>query len=119
MEPLPAIRRSYERSAAKWTGTVDGVPACILGVEIVSKLTLTGRPWLLGTGAVEDHALPFLRRSRFCLDAMLAIAPELENYVDARNAVSIAWLRWLGFSIDPAEPYGALGRPFHRFHMGL
>jgi len=30
---------------------------------------------------------------------------------------SIAWLRWLGFEVKDAEPYGWLGMPFHRFQM--
>lgn len=41
----------------------------------------------------------------------------LTNYVDARNAVSIRWLRWLGFEIEPAAPFGIHGLPFHRFSM--
>ncbi|EJZ4246706.1 hypothetical protein OIA80_002500, partial [Escherichia coli] len=51
------------------------------------------------------------------LQQMLAVYPRLENYVDERNHVAKAWLHWLGFRLEEAAPYGALGLNFHRFHM--
>ena len=36
---------------------------------------------------------------------------------DERNHVAKAWLHWLGFRLEEAAPYGALGLNFHRFHM--
>lgn len=117
MQPLDALRRSYETSEVAWTGTVNGKPACMFGVSIVSILTGTGAPWLLGTPEVEKNSIAFLRACRPTVEAMLAVSKDLENYVDARNKVTIAWLRWMGFKIQEAKPFGALGRPFHKFTM--
>ena len=47
------------------------------------------------------------------LAAMGGLAAVLGQYV----RLSIRWLAWLGFAIDPPQPYGFLGLPFHRFHM--
>jgi hypothetical protein len=43
--------------------------------------------------------------------------PEMRNYVDARHARSIRWLKWLGFTIEEARPMGFAGLPFHPFGM--
>ncbi len=49
---------------------------------------------------------------------MLDLFPHLQNYVDARNEISIRWLKWLGFRFDPKPvPYGIWGLPFLRFQM--
>ncbi|WP_458098620.1 hypothetical protein [Roseomonas sp. WA12] len=38
------------------------------------------------------------------------------NFVDARNGVHVRWLRWAGFTLEPATPHGPQGLPFHFFH---
>jgi RimJ/RimL family protein N-acetyltransferase len=42
----------------------------------------------------------------------------LENFVDARNARSIRWLRRLGFSIREPRRMGLSDVTFYRFEMG-
>lgn len=74
-------------------------------------------PRLVGTDDLERYQRTFLRRCRKVVAAMLSVYPYLENYVDARNHVAKAWLHWLGFRLEEAAPYGALGLNFHRFHM--
>jgi hypothetical protein len=115
--PFDALRVSLRCSTQAWTGLVDGTPACIWGVGPWSLAGGLGCPWLLGTAQVERHARAFLRRSRHCLGQMLETYDALENFVDARNATSLRWLAWLGFTIAPATPHGFLGLPFHRFSM--
>ena len=41
----------------------------------------------------------------------------LINFVDARHGVAIRWLKWLGFKVFPAKPFGPDKLPFHRFEM--
>lgn len=118
LAPEPALLSSLERSTQSWVALVDGVPACLWGVGPLSLVLGKGCPWLLGTCEVERHARTFLRLSRVFLREMQATYPELENVVDARHRVSLRWLGWLGFAIDPAQPMGFLKLPFHRFHMG-
>lgn len=92
-------------------------PIALLGVSTVSLLYNTGCPWMLATPAVESHRRAFIEVGRAYTRLMLGEYRSLENHVDARNAASIAWLARLGFVIDKAEPFGALGLPFHPFRI--
>lgn len=116
--PLDGLLYSLRASPIAWTGFVDDEPACMFGVGAASMLSAEGSPWMLGTDAVERHAYAFLRRNRAYVDRMRRVFPVLANYVDARHLVSLRWLRWLGFEIGPAVPYGVAGLPFHPFGMG-
>lgn len=111
------LGRCVRRAEMAWSGMVDDEVACIFGVEGASLLSETGYPWMIGTDLIERHAKPFLRRNRKMVGVMLERYPYLINYVDARNTKAIEWLRWLGFAILPAEPYGYARLPFHPFEM--
>lgn len=115
--PLAALERSLALSPLAWTGTVDGVPACMFGAASASLLGGEGVPWLLGSDLIERHQRAFLRRNREYVRQMQAAFPVLRNMVDARNMTSIRWLRWLGFTIGPAVRWGTAGLPFHPFWM--
>jgi hypothetical protein len=111
LTPEAALLLSLSVSPLAWTGRVDGRPECMFGAGN------GGVPWLLGTDAVERHALAFLRSNPAYVARMQARFGRLSNWVDARNATSIRWLRWLGFTIGEPRPYGPLGLPFHPFWM--
>jgi len=115
--PLDALERSLARSRRAHAGLADGVVVCLFGVAPVTVMGDVGMPWLLGSEELPRYAVPFLRRNRPYVAAMSRDYRVLTNYVDARNALSIRWLRWLGFAIMSTEPYGALKLPFHRFEM--
>lgn len=85
----------------------------------ISPAGLSGRrsPWLLGSTEIERNPAPFLRYTREKMPELRRCYPWMENHVDARNIVTIRWLRWLGFTIHDAVPYGILRRPFHRFTL--
>lgn len=117
LSPYVALRFSCKMSDPCYTGTADDEPVCIFGVVPKSMLSDTGVPWLLGTDAVSRHARAFLRRNKKVVKQWRERFELLENYVDARNKKSIAWLEWLGFEIHPAKPYGVQGLPFHYFEM--
>lgn len=102
-----------------YTGLADGEPICLYGVAQPSLLVLAGRPWMVGTDDVPKHSLKFLRESREVVRQMKEKFPFMFNYVDARHADAIRWLRWLGFTVADAAPYGPDKLPFHRFTMGL
>lgn len=117
-QPMESILpECVRRSDMAWAGLVDGEVACIFGVAGASIISDTGYPWLLGTDLIERHAKAFLRRNKAMVKAMLARYPYLTNYVDVRNVTAIGWLRWLGFTILPAEPFGMYRMPFHPFEM--
>lgn len=119
LEPLAALEASVAISREVWVGRVDDVPVCLFGVGHLSDGTLlggaVGAPWLLGTNDLPRHAVAFLRRNRPVVAGWRQSYGRLVNCVDARNSVAIRWLRWLGFTIHPAAPWGAFGLPFHRF----
>jgi hypothetical protein len=100
-----------------WAGMVGDKVACIFGVTGASVLSETGHPWMIGTDLIAQHAKAFLRRNRKMVGVMLARYPYLMNYVDVRNTKAIEWLKWLGFSILPPQPYGIYRMPFHPFEM--
>lgn len=116
--PEPALRRSLDGSTHAWAIRVDDAPMVLLGVAPVSLLGGTGVPWLLSATPAVRHAQAIHRAGLPLLDEMRRAYPALLiNFVDARNAVSLRWLAWLGFVIAPAAPHGVLGLPFHRFTM--
>jgi hypothetical protein len=116
--PFAAFRDSMQASTLCWTGMVNDEPACMFGVGVIDILGGTGSPWLLGTELIERNAVAFLRRSRVFVAQMIDTFHYLYNYVDARNTLSIKWLRWLGFEMsDDPVPYGIRGMPFYYFEM--
>ena len=115
--PVEVLLDSVTASSMAWAGCVDDEPVCLFGVAPMSLAGVVGFPWLLGTDGVLDHAAAFLRRNKAYLGQMLAEYPILRNVVDARNEVSIRWLRWLGFQFGTARPMGAANLPFIPFEM--
>ena len=113
--PREALERAVDMSTLAWLGTADGTPAVAYGVAPASLLGETGIPWLLGTDAIEHHPVTFLRRCRDALADMSRDFLVLRNLVDARNRLSIRWLGWLGFTIEPAVLHGPDRLPFHPF----
>lgn len=115
--PVLALKASLILSQYAKTIMVDDEPAAMFGVSDLNRLTGKGVPWLLGTSKIERVSYRFLKGSKVYLKDMLSGFSCLENWVDARNTVSIQWLKWLGFDMMPSEPYGHFGLPFHRFYM--
>jgi len=112
-----AMHTGLQISTYTWAGLRDGKVICVFGVASPSVLSGEGVPWMIGSHDLDKCAKGFLPRSRVVLNHMLDLYPHLENYVDARNTRAIRWLRWLGFKIHDAQPYGKMGLPFHRFEM--
>lgn len=93
----------------------NGDPVCMFGVGQTYD-PLVGSVWLLGTDAVKDNRLSFLRLSKTMTTEFHRDFPVLSNFVDERNTVHIEWLRWLGYSFIFRHPlYGAGRVPFIEF----
>jgi hypothetical protein len=114
--PLSALSFSYRHSCQAWTALFDGRPEVMWGVGDLDILTGIGAPWLLGTDAVETNFRGFLRISKHWPAQLLGRYRLLRNVVDARNAVSLRWLEWLGFRLF--EPVQINGHAFRLFEMG-
>ncbi len=92
-----------------------GEAIAALGIAPLDSHKGIGLPWMVGTDAVGEYPAAFIIEGREFVERGLHHFKMLENYVDARNLKSISWLRKIGFTIHPAEPFGEKGELFHRF----
>lgn len=111
------LRHTLGVSLAAWTAEQDGELVAVFGVAPVSLLNGIGCPWMLGTDRMDRLPRAVMEHTRAYIPRMLVLFPHLTNFIDARNQRSIRLLRWLGFEILPAQPFGIRGLPFHRFEM--
>lgn len=75
-----------------------------------------GSVWMLGTEGVVTEGLGIARATRPYLDELNRAYWMLWNFIDARNTVSMRWLRWGGFKLLAEHPtHGPEGRPFFTF----
>lgn len=116
-DPLDALKHSMDRSDWSLTAMADGVPMCVFGVGTASLVPHIGVPWLLGTDLIHGHYRAFLRGSVQWRDRIAGSYGLLVNAVDTRNALSVRWLKWLGFTLHDPVPMGVAQIPFHPFEL--
>lgn len=114
--PVSALKMSMALGKHN-TIMLSDKPVGMFGVTPLSVIGRHGSPWLLGTDELANHSRSFLKGCIKHFPEVTKGFDFLENYVDARNSVSIMWLKWLGFVIMEPEPYGPFKLPFHRFYM--
>lgn len=115
--PIEMIEESLVHSVEAFEGWVGPEFLCVFGIGAKSILDSKGVPWMMGTDAIERHAVTFGKASKAWIDLKRSQYTQLENWVLAQHFQAIPWLRWLGFIIEPPEPKGPHRRPFCRFHM--
>lgn len=115
--PIEAIQTGVDESDYAVVALNGDVPVMIYGLKKLGLVSDNGIPWALGAYGVYQCRKELVTMSRSIVDKMLDICPVLFNYVDCRNTVSIHWLKWLGFTMHSAKPYGAESLPFHKFTM--
>ena len=118
--PLEGLLASIRLTDETFTGLADGRVLCIYGVGKVTLLSPVGHPWMLSSFLVESHVKAWARGSKAAFAGMIwnSNVMYLRNYVDARYTEAVRWLKWLGFTIHPAEPFGIEQLPFHPFTWG-
>lgn len=114
--PEVAAPRAIRRSVAAWTARDEGGVICCAGIALRTPVSDTAAPWLLCSDRIAEHPRQLLRVSRRVVRAARE-RWRLENYVHADNADAIAWLGWLGFTVDPPHPLGPRRALFSRFWM--
>jgi hypothetical protein len=112
LQSSPRMRAVYRVPCT----TLKWEPVMVFGCGHRPEAPDVGVPWLLATDKLEPIGLPLLRYARRVVGMMQRHYPRLENHVHAENARAIRGLKWLGFTLEPAEPWGYKGAPFHRFH---
>ena len=113
--PLTALDNCIGVTEKSYTGLANGEVICIFGIGQRSFVSDWVQPWLLGSTNLPRHAKMFLRLNKSMWEFMRKDYPRQRNYVDTRNKTAIRWLRWLGFEIKEAVPYGPDGVLFHPF----
>lgn len=111
------IWNAYRASSHAYRLMLGDEVVMVYGIIPTNMLVGSGLIWALGTDAVTHNAKQFLKVSPDCLHECFMTYNHLYNWVDERNAASKRWLKWLGFELQEAEPFGPLGMPFHRFDM--
>lgn len=118
--PMHALRVSVGISSKVFTACDSLGVFAMFGVAPYGSLfSDTGVPWMLGTDRVRRNAIEVMRHTASYIEDLQEGFSKLVNWVDARNTISIRWLRHFGFTIEEPEPYGMEGLPFHRFHMEI
>lgn len=116
LTPEEAIRMSIHLSSHGWV-ILDaaGEPIAIFGAA-PSNIPGTAMMWMVGTEGIRRNSREIARNTRPYLDEMNVTYPYLWNFVDARNDVSLRWLRWAGCRIIGDEPlHGVEQRLFYIF----
>ena len=116
MSPKEALEQSIDVSRDTMMILIDGEVVGVFGIGVVVALSDTGIPWLLCSQKLVEKASKFLRYNKGYVDRAKKEYVKLHNYVDARNTYAIKWLRWLGFTVEKAAPFGMEQMPFHHFH---
>ncbi len=115
--PLNGLQMSVQASLVSRAVDIDGALAAVFGLVPRSLVGGTGAPWLMGTPVLDRHSRVLVRATAGYIRSMLALTPHLSNYVHARNARSVRWLKRVGFTVHPAVPYGGYGELFHPFEL--
>lgn len=112
LDPLQSLTIGFATSSQVYTVALkDGTPIAMFGVVDTGKET--GSCWMLGTPEIESHKIEFLRKCRPWVDVLHLQFPLLWNWVDARNTLHLAWLRWIGFRRSTSMPLGVNKEVFH------
>jgi len=115
IDPGNMLQVSVRNSTRAWgVRTPGGTPLAIFGVAPYALLGGAGVAWMIGTPAVDDLKRQLLVVGREYVDRMLTMFDELTNFVSVEHTASLNWLRHLGFTIEPAAPYGAGRQMFHQ-----
>lgn len=94
LPPAVAVAYSIAHSEKGYAAEIDGKPIAIFGVA-------DGLIWLVATDDINNYPITFYRLSKKIFQKLKSGYIQLSNYVDTRNKLSLKWLKWLGFKIDP------------------
>lgn len=106
--PLEALFDSAANSDFTHAILFNGQVGFVVGVDGTH-----GVVWALTGNLVNKYPKEFARVTRAIVHGLSRKYPVLQNMVDARYSAALRWVRWLGFKVYPAVPFGVEGLPFH------
>lgn len=112
-----ALQLSTAMSYETLTGRVNGDLVAVFGIASVNILTTEATPWLLATNNIDKYIFAFTRNNKKIIAKWKKRHSIMRNYIHVDNKITIRWLRWLGFDIQPPKPYGVKGELFHQFEL--
>lgn len=121
MDPELALESSWESSTQRYAmirsdGTCIGICGVGPAHHMSQNLGMSvGCVWMLGSNDLRLVRYSFLRQCKEWVDTLGRNYDILWNWVDARNALHLKWLEWLGFKIIGTAPIGQSGELFHQF----
>jgi hypothetical protein len=92
------------------------LPGAIVGVG-PSRFDKVGQIWLLGSKAIENNSVTFVRNSKKVLDVLFEASgyEALYNYTHKPNTLHHKWLKWLGFVFLREMKRLPKDEPFYEF----
>ena len=114
LSPTMAVNGSLFLSEHSYTVLADDEPVLVFGVQPESMVSSTGVVWLLATDNIIKIKKQFVKRCKNVLLDLIQDYDVVYNYVYTKNTTALRWLKWLGFTIHPAEAMGAMGAEFHK-----
>lgn len=117
-DPLMSLVMSTILSDMAWVITSDGRPIAIFGCSPYDQPPGEALVWMMGSPEMDarPNAIAILRNTVPYLRAMHTAYPRLWNHIDARNAKSMRWLAWSGFTVVSEHPgFGRNGELFYLF----
>lgn len=111
--PEAALHYCFLMSFRCWSVVYEGRCAFVFGLAREDWKWVT--PWAFSTPEVSRFPVAFLKGSRSVTARLFARYPYMRSRVDARHGKSIAWLRFMGFTLGKPQPYGVYGMDFIPF----
>ena len=115
MDGTAALISSAQSSALGWTflNPTSGLPQTMAGLGLMDGEP--GVPWALSAPWDRASLRFFIDVYAIVIKYMHRFAPDMRNYVDARNRAAWRWLKRAGFEFGPAQPWGIEQRDFYAF----
>lgn len=109
-EPKEALTECFEQSEIVRTLAHKNTPLIMYGT------TRQGIVWGLGSEAIDNHTMGFLRVSREEVELLQGDHGQIYNLVHADNELHLKWVEFVGFEIFDAvvHPSGELVHPIIR-----
>ena len=98
--PLDALTQSFVHSSVTRTLSYKDQPLIMYGTAEFQPGV--GIVWGLGSEALDDHVVGFLRMSRPEVEILQGSYSMIFNYVHADNDLHLKWVKFVGFNLfDP------------------
>lgn len=112
--PRQSVVYNLRHSVYAFAGVDAGRCFCLFGIVPDSLTALSGQPWLLTAADMPPCRTTMARATRQYLPYVRQRFTRVHGFVYEHNAVSIRWLKWLGYTLAP-EPT-RLGSTEHRYY---